>query len=407
MTYPLTIGRIHFDQTQPPIVLEQGTYSPYNTQNTITHSEAFWGLLLPITTTFRVCDIWRSFWVQRLLWDIGGQVMFGTATVKQIRNSHSYLKDMIDEHQLYHQSGAFVDFLASWSSSLPTLDERIAQLTEDIVQAGFLKAKDLDLIKAWVKDLHAVGYSFPSIVPPSTRSHPVQEKRAAICVTGLVECVQEAWTQNHRHIRNSLRGDIDTFLFLSSTATSGPVPLSIRMQQARAYLNTTVAILYEDRIIDPQIPSDCSPEFVLPKDVYKVDAYFQQVWALNQCYQLVSDHQKRFNIKYQLMIRTRIDILSPKQFDLERGGEHDINRTLLAPPNRFFDALDDGFAVAPMNLMFHYMTRWNTFNVCPPDRMYHSETYLTRHLKQFTQVTRDRTLPAAADAMPHGVDKCH
>ena len=60
-----------------------------------------------------------------------------------------------------------------------------------------------------------------------------------------------------------------------------------------------------------------------------------------------------------------------------------------------------------MKLMFHYMTRWNTLNQCPPDRLYHSETYLTRHLQRFTNVTSDRILLAAADAIPHGTNKCH
>ncbi|CAF3788077.1 unnamed protein product, partial [Adineta steineri] len=81
LAHPLSIGRIKFDRDQPPIAIEPFTYSPYNTQNTVTYYEAFWGLYLPVTTTFRVCDIWRGFWVQRLLWDIGGQLIFGTSTV--------------------------------------------------------------------------------------------------------------------------------------------------------------------------------------------------------------------------------------------------------------------------------------------------------------------------------------
>ena len=37
---------------------------PWNSQNTLFEREALWGLLIPVTTTFRVCDIWRSYWVQ-------------------------------------------------------------------------------------------------------------------------------------------------------------------------------------------------------------------------------------------------------------------------------------------------------------------------------------------------------
>ena len=403
----MTIGKIKFDKDQLPILLQPYTYSPYNTQNTITYYEAFWGLYLPITTTFRVCDIWRSYWVQRLLWDIGGQLMFGTSTIRQIRNSHSYLKDMIEEDQLYHQTGSFVRFLSAWSSSSPTLVQRILQLTRAIADAGFWKLDETKIINAWIDDLHSVGYTFPAIVPTSSSSPPLQHKRAAICVTGVTECIEEAWAKNYQHIRNSLSGDVDTFLYLSSSMSAGPVPLNIRLKQSRSYMNSTVTIIYEDRTIDPKIPADCQPNFILPKHVYKVDAYFQQVWALAQCYHLVERYQNEFNIKYQLLIRSRIDIVSKKQFTLERDGLFNINTTILAPPNRFFNELDDGFAVGPMELMYHYMTRWYSFSKCPPDGMYHSETYLTRYLKSFTNVTRDKTLPAAADALQHGRNFCH
>lgn len=222
-----------------------------------------------------------------------------------------------------------------------------------------------------------------------------------------MECIQEAWVKNNVLIRNSLQGEADIFLFLSSSLITGPVPLSTRLKQARSYMNTTVTILYEDRIVNPGIPSDCQPSFVLPTDIYKVDAYYQQVWALAECYNFVKDYEKRFNIKYQLMIRTRVDIVARMPFTLERNETFNVNTTILAPPNRFFDALDDGFAIGPMELMRHYMTRFYSFKECPPDRIYHSETYLTRYLRRFTNVTRDNTLPAAADALPHGLERCH
>ena len=404
----MTIGKIKFDKDQLPILLQPYTYSPYNTQNTITYYEAFWGLYLPITTTFRVCDIWRSYWVQRLLWDIGGQLMFGTSTIRQIRNSHSYLKDMIEEDQLYHQTGSFVRFLSAWSSSSPTLVQRILQLTRAIADAGFWKLDETKIINAWIDDLRSVGYIFPAIVPTSpSSSSSLQHKRAAICATGVTECINEAWTKNYQHIRNSLSGDVDTFLYLSSSMSAGPVSLHTRLKQVRSYMNSTVTIIYEDRTIDPKIPADCQTNFILPKHVYKVDAYFQQVWALAQCYHLVERYEKEFNIKYQVLIRSRVDILSGNQFTLERDGLFNINTTILAPPNRFFNELDDGFAVGPIELMYHYMTRWYSFSKCPPGGLYHSETYLTRYLKGFTNVTRDRTLPAAADALPHGKNHCH
>jgi hypothetical protein len=374
----------------------------------VTYYEAFWGLYLPITTTFRVCDIWRGFWVQRLLWDIGGRLIFGTSTVKQIRNSHSYIKDMDDEYQLYHQSSSFVRFLASWSSSHRLLPQRIAQLARDIAQAGFWHSKEIDIIDAWLADLHSVGYSFPSILVPSSSSSPIIKKRAAICVTGLAECIQEGWTPTHKTIRNRLQGDIDTFLFLSSSLKEGPVPLYTRLQQARSYMNSTVTILYEDRVIDPNIPSNCNPQFQLPKyATFSVPAYFQQLWSLNECYDLVKDYEKVFNIQYQLLIRVRVDTLPKMPSTFERQDVLNINTTLLVPPHRYFPGIDDGFALGPIELMSHYMKRWQSFQQCPSDRNFHPETYLKKYLEHFTNITIDPTISGAADAIPHGSERCH
>ncbi len=67
---------ITFNDYAPPVAIPHGTLVPWNTQNTLFHYNAFWGLLVPVTTTFRVCDIWRSYWVQRILWYIGAHLSF-------------------------------------------------------------------------------------------------------------------------------------------------------------------------------------------------------------------------------------------------------------------------------------------------------------------------------------------
>ena len=374
----------------------------------MTYAEAFWGLYLPVTTTFRVCDIWRGFWVQRLLWDIGGHLLFGTATVQQVRNGHSYIKDMDEEYQLYHQSGSFARFLGAWSSSHPSLAQRIGQLARDIAAAGFWQSKEVEIMDAWLADLRTVGYVFPSVVSPPESAPAVIEKRAAICVTGVVECVQEAWAPTYADIRRRLTGDLDVFLFLSSSMQEGTVPLPTRLKQARSYMNSTVTVLYEDRDVDPRIPADCKPQFQLPKhSLFPVAAYFQQLWALNDCYDMVKDYAKRNGIRYQLFVRARIDTLARMPPTFERPNPFDVNTTIIVPPHRFFAGIDDGFALGPMELMSHYMKRWLSFQQCPPDRNFHPETYLKNYLARFTNVSVDASMSGAADAVPHGRRRCH
>jgi hypothetical protein len=50
--------RFEFDSRASPVAYPFGMFSPFNSQNTFFHYEALWALLIPTTTTFRVCDIW-------------------------------------------------------------------------------------------------------------------------------------------------------------------------------------------------------------------------------------------------------------------------------------------------------------------------------------------------------------
>ena len=400
MAHPLSIGRIRFDQNQAPIAVESFTFSPYNTQNTLTYYEAFWGLYLPVTTTFRVCDIWRGFWVQRLLWDIGGRLIFGTSTVKQVRNSHSYIKDMDDEYQLYHQSSSFVRFLASWSSSHRSLSQRIAQLAEDIAQAGFWHLKEANIIDAWLADLHSVGYSFPSITKPFSISSPIRKKRAAACVTGLSECILEGWIPTHNTLHHRLQGDIDTFLFLSSSLKEGHIPLSTRLQQTRSYMNSTVTIIYDDRDIDPDIPSNCSIVYFPETSEERQRRHFQQVWALNQCYDLIKEYEQKMNIRYKFLIRAQSDLVLAKVPEtLEALNES----TIILPAEHHSGGYNDRFAIGSMSQMAKYMRRWHNFKDCQSQNL-HPESFLKLTLDRFDVNVRPEPELSFAET-PHG--SCH
>lgn len=122
-------------------------------------------MLIPVSTTFRVCDIWRGYWSQRLLWDVGGNLAFTTATVEQHRNVHNILSDFVDEIDLYSKAGLLVQFLLAWKSSASSLPQRMVEVAEAMAETGFWGQEDVALMRAWVTDLDTVGYQFPPIAP--------------------------------------------------------------------------------------------------------------------------------------------------------------------------------------------------------------------------------------------------
>jgi len=152
---------IQFNSSQEPVSLPQGIFCPYNSQNTLHHYSAFWGLFIPTTVTFRVSDIWRSYWAQRLLWEIGGVLTFLPPMVYQERNVHNYLKDFEDEIMLYEQTGRLIKFLLKWKPKSEKIEEMMKELTKEMGKEGFWKEEEEKIMEAWIEDLKKIGYEYP------------------------------------------------------------------------------------------------------------------------------------------------------------------------------------------------------------------------------------------------------
>ena len=154
---------VTFDHDAPPVILPDNSLTPYNTQNTILHYEAFFSLVLPQTVDGRVCDIWRSYFTQRLLWDIGGHLEYHTATAYQDRTPHDLLIDFIQEDDLYKKALSLTQFLLQWKGTKITVEERFFEMIKALYENKFVEALDVLLARAWIRDLKRVGYNFPTI----------------------------------------------------------------------------------------------------------------------------------------------------------------------------------------------------------------------------------------------------
>ncbi|XP_046564892.1 probable glycosyltransferase STELLO1, partial [Haliotis rubra] len=153
---------VTFDVRAPPALVPAGVFSPFNSQNTFFLYDAFWALLIPATPTIRVCDIWRGYWAQRLLWEMGGNVGFFPPNAFQKRNAHSYLSDAKEETDLYFQTDGLLNFLTKWRCGTGlTFFACVTQLSADMAHRNFWKERDARLTNLWIKDLVAHGYKEP------------------------------------------------------------------------------------------------------------------------------------------------------------------------------------------------------------------------------------------------------
>ena len=176
-----------FSRQNTVVAVSAGTYSPWNAQAVLVHRSAFFGLVLPVTVTGRVSDIWRSYITSRLLWEAGHTVAFCSPFVDQYRNPHDYQRDFEEEGDLYLKALALIRAIDAFDTSRHTeLSTVYLDLVDSLVQQGFLGHNDYNLARAWVADLSSVGYVWPTMKQtqfpryPMNVSHVVDGRRLAV-----------------------------------------------------------------------------------------------------------------------------------------------------------------------------------------------------------------------------------
>jgi hypothetical protein len=97
------------------IILDEGTFCPFNSQATLWTPEAFPLMFLPLGVSDRVTDILRGYIATVGLWRIGAAVAYASPIVFQKRNMHNLHKDFLQELPLYTNA-------AVWCQELKALD---------------------------------------------------------------------------------------------------------------------------------------------------------------------------------------------------------------------------------------------------------------------------------------------
>ena len=148
----------NFDK-RPAVVLPQGTWCPWNSQNTWWWPAAYPLMYLPSTCSFRMTDIWRSFIAQRCLWEMGHGIIFHPADVIQQRNVHNLMRDFNDEISGYQRNEELVAVLESLklSAGLPAAADNLIRCYEALTARSFFAPQEMSLVRAWVEDVRRLG----------------------------------------------------------------------------------------------------------------------------------------------------------------------------------------------------------------------------------------------------------
>ena len=148
--YRLTNNTPIYFNWREPLVLDQGTCCPFNSQNTYFRKEVFPLLYLPSTVTFRFTDILRGLVAQPVLWAAGYHLGFAGATVLQKRNPHDYLKDFESEIPCYLQADRVVQIAKDAVSSERSISENLLYVYRALSVKGIVSEKELDILSCWL-----------------------------------------------------------------------------------------------------------------------------------------------------------------------------------------------------------------------------------------------------------------
>jgi len=155
--YRLTINRaVDFDD-RPPIVLDQGTISPFNSQNTLFRRDCYPLLYLPMSVTFRYTDILRSIVAQPAMWAAGFRLGFTKATVFQDRNVHDNFQDFLSEIPMYETTRLATDLAIQSTSPSRSIRGNMREIYRRFATEGIVQDREIESLEAWLADLRELG----------------------------------------------------------------------------------------------------------------------------------------------------------------------------------------------------------------------------------------------------------
>ncbi|MFM7015485.1 MAG: STELLO glycosyltransferase family protein [Bacteroidota bacterium] len=136
-----------------------GTWSPFNSQNTVWYKDAFPLMYLPSYCSFRMTDIWRSFIAQRIAWENDWNICFHSPSVIHERNEAILLNDFNLEVPGYLNNRKIAKSLEALNlkRGQAAIAENLLRCYELFVENKWIEDKEMELVERWNGDLKEFG----------------------------------------------------------------------------------------------------------------------------------------------------------------------------------------------------------------------------------------------------------
>jgi hypothetical protein len=138
--------------------LKGKNFCPTNSQATLWRNPIFPFLYLPVTSSFRMTDIWRGIIVAGYMREKGLNTVFGKLGFMQERNLHNLVSDFLDEVP-GHKSNRLLKKMSddTWSTESKreiSLEDKLILVYKKLVENGLLSQLDMDCIEEFIFYAH-------------------------------------------------------------------------------------------------------------------------------------------------------------------------------------------------------------------------------------------------------------
>lgn len=138
------------------VILNSKVFCPFNSQDTFWYSDFFMYMYLPVSVTFRMTDILRSYIAQRCLWAHNAYVGYFGPNMIQLRNKHNLLDDFLLEIPCYTQAEIIIDMLSKIKlNSSPK--NNLKKIYKKLYSLKIVKKTELSALDSWIKDIEKIS----------------------------------------------------------------------------------------------------------------------------------------------------------------------------------------------------------------------------------------------------------
>ena len=317
---------LRFGRQEACVLVPRWTYSPFNAQATMFEAaDVAWFMLLPVTVSGRVSDIWRSYVLQSALQNTDStcQLAFCGPWVRQLRNPHAYMGDFAAELDLYAKADALVRVLqaskrarararaphavvggvyvdvgfcvrpparparrAPWRmQTRPGCDAADAAallvcVYVDLYERDFVQEADVELARAWGRDLVSLGLRPPGV---SARASPPR-KAYAVVISGQPRTLVRAIGNIRSEFLRRLVGGYDVFMFIQSNGAEhepavGDTGFCGEFFTPSNEVNVRCAVVREEPLRTSAL-EDIWPSFHYHNDPNRHQGFLQQIYGM-------------------------------------------------------------------------------------------------------------------------------